>query len=138
MTDTQGKRRNASAAQCQVHYSFELARDSSHIASTLTAATLNAAVNEVVDDFVQRHGKGELSIFLKLLAERLDAREKPVAASVVRHVDTFGTVPPLPQPAGKPRSSRHRKADIPTVSAMAPVDYLAEGADVHLLPPRAA
>jgi hypothetical protein len=52
-------------AQCEAHYGVKLARDSSHIASTLTAATLNAAVTEVVDDFVRRHGTDELSIKLR-------------------------------------------------------------------------
>jgi hypothetical protein len=135
MTDTRGKRRSASAAQCEANYGVELARDSSHIASTLIAATLNAAVNEVVDGFVQRHGTGELSIFLKLLAERLDARQKSGAASVVRHVDTFGSVPLLPQPAGRTRGSQRRsKVGSRKVSATAPAVYVVEGADVGHVP----
>lgn len=121
MNEIRGKRHNASLAQCEVHYSIELARGSSHIASTLTAATLNAAVTEVVIDFVQRHGNDGLSIFLKLLADRLDARQKSAAASVVRHVDAFGSAPPLPQPARKVRGSRHRsKVDSRTVNSTAP------------------
>jgi hypothetical protein len=121
MTDTRGKRHHASVPQCEAHYSVELARHSSHVASTLTTATLNAAVIDVVGDFVQRHGNEQLSIFLKLLADRLDARKKSAAASVVRHVDAFGFVPPPPLPAGKARGTRHRpKVDFPTVSATAP------------------
>lgn len=120
MTNTRGTRRDASMAQCVAHYDLELARGSSHIASTLTAATLNAAVTEVVDDFVQRHGKYELSVFLKLLAVRLGERQKSAAASVVRYVDAIGSVPSLPQPATKPRRSRERsKVDSHTVSATA-------------------
>ena len=78
MTDTRGKRHIAGVAQCEAHYSVELARDSSYIASTLTIASLSAAVIGVVDGFVRRHGNDGLSIFLKLLADRLDARENPL------------------------------------------------------------
>lgn len=120
MTDTRGKRRNSNVVQCETHYTVELARASSHIASTLSAVTLNAAVTGVAHDFVQQYGTDELSIFLNLLADRLDARQKTTAASVVRHVDVFGSAPPLPQPERKANGSRHRlKVNSRAVSATA-------------------
>jgi len=122
MTDTRGKRHNVTVTQCEARHGVELARDSSHIASTLTAASLNAAVIDVVDGFVHRHGNDGLSIFLKLLADRLDSRQKSDAASVVRHVDTFGSAPPVPQPAGKASGSRGRsKVESRMGSAAAPL-----------------
>jgi hypothetical protein len=120
MTNTRGKRRHASMAQYEADYGLELARGSSHIASTLSTLTLNAAVTEIVVDFVRRHGMDELSVFLKLLAVRLDKRQQSAAASVVRHVDAFGSVPPIPEPAEQPRGSRRRpKFESKTVSATA-------------------
>jgi hypothetical protein len=87
----------------------------------LSDVTLNATVTEVVVDFVLRHGTDDLSILLKLLAVRLDERQQSAAASVVRHVDAVGSVPPLPEAAEKPRGSRQRsKVASKAVSTTAP------------------
>lgn len=55
-------------------YSLELARGASHIASMLSAPTQEAAVQEVMHEFVATHGMAELDAFCWLLAERLDKR----------------------------------------------------------------
>ncbi len=84
MTIRRRSRCTADIERCRVMYVVELARGGSHIASTLTEATLQTAVAEVVNEFLQQHGKERLSVFRELLADRLDERQRPEAASAVR------------------------------------------------------
>ncbi|WP_180970357.1 hypothetical protein [Burkholderia sp. WAC0059] len=71
-------------ASCERAYSLELARGSSHIASTLTPLSLADAVDEVRNAFVAAYGEDDLAAFLELLAERLDKRTAREAATAVR------------------------------------------------------
>ena len=71
-------------------YDVELARGGSHIASTQSPATLQAAVVEILEDFVTRYGTAASAEFLTLLAKRLEKRELPDAAALVRQVAEVG------------------------------------------------
>lgn len=84
MTTRRRNRCPADVLRYKCLYVVELARGSSHIASTLTSATLQVAVAEVMNEFVQQYGKETLSVFRELLADRLDERQSPEAASAVR------------------------------------------------------
>jgi hypothetical protein len=65
-------------------YFVEIARGSSVIVSTLSAATRAAAISETLNDFVYWRGKSELPVYVELLAERLEERGEPAAAKEVR------------------------------------------------------
>lgn len=71
--------------QGRVTYLLEVARGSSHIASTLKQDTLNRAIAEVFEGFRQVHGIPGLSVFRELLAEDVEKRGNQGAASAVRH-----------------------------------------------------
>jgi hypothetical protein len=71
-------------ARCQSEYFVELARASSHIASTQSSATQRAAIAEAFSAFVEYHGAQDFSVFVELLARRLEERRCPEAASAVR------------------------------------------------------
>jgi hypothetical protein len=90
MKNHQSARYIAGSMKYEEQYSVELARGSSHIASTRSSATLNAAVDEVLRAFVTLHGAADSPIFLELLAVRLEMRGFPVAAVIVRRVATVG------------------------------------------------
>lgn len=64
-------------------YSMELARGSSHIASTLSPETRRVAIAEVLDEFAALHGADKLAIFRELLAESLEKRDRHDAAQAV-------------------------------------------------------
>jgi hypothetical protein len=64
-------------------YVMELARGSSHIASTLSPQTQHIAIAEILDEFCTRHGADKLVIFRELLAESLEKRNQPIAAQAV-------------------------------------------------------
>ncbi|KAA1012069.1 hypothetical protein FVF58_13235 [Paraburkholderia panacisoli] len=64
-------------------YLTELARGSSHIASTLSPQTQRIAIAEIVDEFCTQHGADKLVIFRELLAESLEKRNQPGAAQAV-------------------------------------------------------
>ncbi|MCG5071924.1 hypothetical protein [Paraburkholderia tagetis] len=66
---------------------IELARGASHIASVLSAATLEAAVHEVMQEFVAAQGSAELDAFCWLLAERLEKRGCVAGAAKARAFD---------------------------------------------------
>jgi hypothetical protein len=70
-------------------YSVELARGASHIASMLSASTQEAAVQEVMQEFVATYGAAalELDAFCWLLAERLEKRGCAAGASKARTFD---------------------------------------------------
>ncbi|MEW9580380.1 hypothetical protein ABQJ48_02040 [Paraburkholderia sp. DGU8] len=64
-------------------YLVELARGSSHIASTLSPQTQRIAITEVMDEFRARYGADKLVVFRELLAESLEKRNEPSAAQAV-------------------------------------------------------
>ncbi|MGF6482481.1 hypothetical protein [Paraburkholderia sp. JPY419] len=64
-------------------YLLELARGSSHIASTLGADSRQAAIAEVLCEFGLQYGKDKLPVFRALLAESLEDRDNPDAARAV-------------------------------------------------------
>ncbi|REE18355.1 hypothetical protein B0G71_1363 [Paraburkholderia sp. BL27I4N3] len=74
----------ATLTQARLTYMLELARGSSHIASTRTPETLNRAITEVVDGFCQVHGLQALGIFRELLALDVGHRGNQDAALAVR------------------------------------------------------
>lgn len=84
------KGRNASvrseeARSYRCAFAVELARGASHIASTLSPATRESAVADVMDDFAGIHGEDMLPIFCKLLAESLRGRQDTQGALAVQH-----------------------------------------------------
>lgn len=89
-------RADAAMAQGRVIYMLELARGSSHIASTRKPETRDRAIAEVLEGFVEVHGLQRLDIFRELLAEDTDRRGHLEAAAAVRH---FGRA--LPDTAKK-------------------------------------
>ncbi|MFD1560503.1 hypothetical protein ACFSHT_33510 [Paraburkholderia silviterrae] len=88
MKKNQRKPRQSGMYYYESAWSLELARGASHIASTLSAATLQAAVHEVVQEFVAAQGSAELDAFCWLLAERLDKRGCVAGATQARDLDT--------------------------------------------------
>ncbi|WP_207004816.1 hypothetical protein [Trinickia mobilis] len=79
--------------ECAARYELELARGASHLASTMSYATLEAAMVETVADFVKLHGDDDLPVFLELLSRRLSERKKPEAASAIRILKDSGRPP---------------------------------------------
>ncbi|WP_188131174.1 hypothetical protein [Paraburkholderia panacisoli] len=71
----------------RVTYMLELARGSSHIASTRKQETLNLAIAEVLEGFSQLHGVPGLGVFRELLAQDVERRGNQGAASAVRSFD---------------------------------------------------
>ncbi|WP_165847968.1 hypothetical protein [Paraburkholderia lacunae] len=71
----------------QSAYVLELARGSSYIASTLTPATLRAAIVEACREFREQYGADKVHIFRELLARSLEKRDNRKAAAVVRSFD---------------------------------------------------
>jgi hypothetical protein len=79
-------RKNAEQAERNLYrsvYLMELARGSSHIASTLSSQTQRIAIAEVLEGFCTHHGADKLVIFRELLAESLEKRNQPIAAQAV-------------------------------------------------------
>ena len=107
--NTRGKRRRLSTAHYESAWSYHLAQGSAIIASTLTPVVLHAAITEAVEEFIKFYGRNDLSVFLALLAERLDRREKPIASAAVRHFEAHGTFPSVPESEAKERSVRRRE-----------------------------
>ncbi len=81
-----GKLKGAASAAYRRLYMAELARGGSYIASTLSDASERAAVLDVMREFSDRHGNKDLAVFMELLAQRLEERNRPAAASVVRRL----------------------------------------------------
>jgi hypothetical protein len=79
--------------ECSVRYELELARGASHLSSTMSYATLEAAMVETVAEFVKQHGDDDLPVFLELLSRRLSERKKPEAASAIRILKDSGRPP---------------------------------------------
>ncbi|MEA3087393.1 MAG: hypothetical protein QOC89_5090 [Paraburkholderia sp.] len=70
-------------ANARAAYVLELARGCSYISSTLTTDTRNRAIAEVLAEFRELYGERQETLFQKLLAEDLERRGKPDAASAV-------------------------------------------------------
>lgn len=68
----------------QRQYMAEIARAGSHIASTLSGVSEHTAITDVVSEFRNRHGSDNLAVFLELLAQTLEKRLRPGAATIVR------------------------------------------------------
>lgn len=68
-------------------YLMEVARGSSHIASTLSAATQRIAIAEVLHEFQLQHGADRLAVFRDLLAESLEKRGHQSAAQAVSNFE---------------------------------------------------
>jgi hypothetical protein len=64
-------------------YVLELARGCSYLSSTLSPDTRNRATAEVLCEIRDLYGEREETLFQKLLAEDLQRRGKPDAASAV-------------------------------------------------------
>jgi hypothetical protein len=107
--NTRGKRCRLSTAHYESAWSYHLAQGSAVIASTLTPVTLNAAITEAVEEFIKTYGRDDLSVFLALLAERLDRREKPIASAAVRHLEAHGTLPNVPESEAIARPARRHE-----------------------------
>jgi hypothetical protein len=75
---------DAAMAQGRLIYMLELARGSSHIASTRTPETLNRAIAEVLNGFCEVHGLQALGVFQELLALDVGQRANQDAALAVR------------------------------------------------------
>ncbi|MCP2091345.1 UNVERIFIED_ORG: hypothetical protein J2Y81_007432 [Paraburkholderia sediminicola] len=73
----------AAMANARIAYVLELARGCSYISSTLSSDTRRSAIAEVLGEFRELYGEREETLFQKLLAEELQRRGKPVAASEV-------------------------------------------------------
>ncbi|WP_206171208.1 hypothetical protein [Trinickia terrae] len=89
----QRSHRASELAQCDARYELDLARGASHLASTLSYATLESAIAETVGEFLNLHGGEHLPVFLELLARRLSERKKPEAASALRFHMNCGRPP---------------------------------------------
>jgi hypothetical protein len=75
--------RQADKQQYRSIYVVELARGSSHIASTLSPASQHAAIAEVLREFTLQYGSDMLPVFRELLAESLGDRGNTSAAQAV-------------------------------------------------------
>ncbi|PMS21947.1 hypothetical protein [Paraburkholderia rhynchosiae] len=74
-------------------YEMELARATSHIASTLHEHTMLEAVAETILDFQALHGRDDLTAFALALRGRLEQRGKSAAARVLQHFAECGSLP---------------------------------------------
>jgi hypothetical protein len=70
--------------RCRIVYFVELARSSSYIASTQSPATQRVAIAEAFNEFMERYGARDFSVFVELLARNLEERRKPESANAVR------------------------------------------------------
>ena len=98
MTERRPNRRAAKSTRskvalspAEVKYNLELARGASVIASTLTEASLMQAVGETLSGFVATHGTEDLDTFVRILAERLNKRDRPDAAKMIRSWQPFSS-----------------------------------------------
>ena len=71
-------------SEYRLAFKVELARGGSHIASTLTPASMDAAVAEVMGQFIADRGTEGFEAFRVLLAENLEARGYVQGAEAVR------------------------------------------------------
>ncbi|RFU44484.1 hypothetical protein [Paraburkholderia sp. DHOC27] len=90
-------------------YSVELARGGSHIASTRGLASFQAAMTEILEDFKIRHGMADITVFLDLLATRLEARELAKEAGLVQRIATVGIDAAFDEAANTKESNGKRR-----------------------------
>ena len=90
-------------------YEMELARATSHIASTLHEHTTLAAVAEAIQDFQALHGRDDLTEFARALRGKLEQRGRSAAARLLERFAECGNLPdavpkapPEPVPATLP------------------------------------
>jgi hypothetical protein len=74
-------------------YEMELARATSHIASTLHEHTMLEAVAETIQDFQALHGRDDLREFALALRARLEQRGRSAAARVLQYFAECGNLP---------------------------------------------
>ena len=87
-----GKSKSVASAAYRQLYMAELARGGSYIASTLSVTSEQAAVLDVAREFCGRYGNNDLAVFMELLAQILEGRNRSAAASVIRGL-VAGTKP---------------------------------------------
>jgi hypothetical protein len=90
MKRNQKRPRNGGLYHYESAYAVELARGASHIASMLSVATQEVAVQEVIHAFVATHGCADFDVFCWLLAERLEQRGCTGGATHAREFDVSG------------------------------------------------
>lgn len=86
MVMKKGNSRGVASAACRQLYMAELARGGSYIASTLSVTSERAAVLDVVREFCGRYGSNDLTVFMELLAQVLEGRNRATAANVIRRL----------------------------------------------------
>lgn len=69
--------------RCETDFQLELARGTSHIASSMTADSVRRSIHEELDGFVKLHGLTRLQEFREVLSDRLHGRGKCDAAKLV-------------------------------------------------------
>ncbi|CAD6559547.1 hypothetical protein LMG28727_06880 [Paraburkholderia kirstenboschensis] len=74
-------------------YEMELARATSHIASTLHEHTMLEAVAQTIQDFQALHGRDDLREFALALSARLEQRGRSAAARVLQSFAECGNLP---------------------------------------------
>ncbi|TCF96407.1 hypothetical protein BZM26_37895 [Paraburkholderia strydomiana] len=92
MKPAKGKGAFEETARLKV-YEMDLARATSHIASTLHEHTMREAVAESIQDFQALHGRDDLRAFALALRGRLEQRGKSAAARVLQHFAERGNLP---------------------------------------------
>jgi hypothetical protein len=76
------KQKNMSL-RCETDFQLELARGTSHIASSMTPDSVRQSIREALDGFVKLHGLTRLHEFREVLFDRLHVRGKGDAAKLV-------------------------------------------------------
>ncbi|TCF96424.1 hypothetical protein BZM26_37800 [Paraburkholderia strydomiana] len=92
MKRAKGNRAFEEIARLKV-YEMELARATSHIASTLHEDTMLAAVAQTIQEFQANRGSDDLRAFALALRGRLEQRGKSAAARVLQHFVKCGNLP---------------------------------------------
>ncbi len=77
-------------SRCRRQYFLELARQTSHISSVLSPASLLAELLATVNSFTTHHGVKDLRHFLLLLMQGLEERGRPEAVSLILHYPEYG------------------------------------------------
>jgi hypothetical protein len=103
------KKNNAvvALAQGRMTYMLELARGSSHIASTRKPETRDRAIADVLEEFRKVHGAQALDVFRELLAQDTERRGHAEAGAAVRH---FGVAQAGAEKKTPARANRRKKA----------------------------
>jgi hypothetical protein len=81
---------DAEQSRCRRQYFVEVARQTSHISSVLSPASLLAELLGTVKSFTAVHGAEDLRHFLLLLMQGLEERGRPEAVSLILHYLEYG------------------------------------------------